>query len=67
MTAFFWHPCDGTRHAFPGSWEQFHYVSLPIEATTLCGLKVTIASVHAEKIEWLWPTCVACYNLARRL
>ncbi|MGI8308910.1 zinc finger protein [Saccharopolyspora hattusasensis] len=55
----YWRPVDGVRHGLSP-------VELPYpgqERETLCGTTVTVVKTTA--IDWLSPTCAACWDEAR--
>ncbi|MCP2170375.1 zinc finger protein [Goodfellowiella coeruleoviolacea] len=56
---FRWWPVDGGRHAIPGELQP----GQPGE--TLCHRPFTRSCGEPSKLEWLWPTCLACYDRAR--
>ena len=54
----YWHPFEGVRHGLPAT-------RRPVpgqERETLCG--VTISVAERTEVEWLAPTCTACWVLA---
>ncbi|MCP2166722.1 zinc finger protein [Goodfellowiella coeruleoviolacea] len=56
---FRWWPVDGGRHAVPGELGPGN------EGETLCRHPVVMVDREPTKREWLWPTCLVCYEAAR--
>lgn len=60
---FRWLPAGGRRHAVPGG-----RVTPGEEITTLFGELVTVPTQRLEPTspEWMWPTCVGCWDEAKK-
>lgn len=57
----YWRPFEGLRHGMTAT-------ELPRcgqERDALCGKRITITA--ASVVDWLAPTCLDCWNLAKRL
>lgn len=54
---FFWLPIDGQRHAAENRDRDLPYGEL---INTLCGQQ--LKRIPVTDIEWLWPTCPACWT-----
>ncbi|MFC0434403.1 zinc finger protein [Kutzneria buriramensis] len=58
---FRWLPACGKRHAVPGG-----RVEPGEEITTLVGERVTVPLQRLGSTEWTWPTCVGCWDEAKK-
>ncbi|WP_211762673.1 zinc finger protein [Kutzneria sp. CA-103260] len=56
-----WLPADGKRHAVPGG-----RVVPGDEIATLVGERVTVPTQRLGPTEWTWPTCLDCWNEAKK-
>jgi hypothetical protein len=56
-----WLPAGGRRHAVPGD-----RVKPGEEITTLVGERVTVPLQRLGSTEWTWPTCVGCWDEAKK-
>lgn len=56
-----WFPAEGMRHAVPGG-----RVAPGAEIVTLIGEHVTVPTQRLGSTEWTWPTCVGCWDEAKK-
>ena len=56
-----WLPANGKRHAVPGG-----KVEPGEEITTLADEQVTVPNQRPDSDAWMWPTCLECYDEAKK-
>lgn len=61
VKTFRWMPLDNQHHAIPGD-----TLARDTPVTTLCGHATVMPDHEPTKREWLWWTCGACYEKAKR-
>jgi len=60
VRTFRWLPADGARHAIPRG-----LFAPGEEVLTLADETVRMPQRRPGELEWLWPTCLACWAVAK--